>query len=387
VLGVPREADAAAIKNAFRALALRYHPDRNKEPGAEERFKEIAEAYAVLSDPKKRGEYDARGFAGVAGFAPEDLFGGIDFEDLLGGLGGIGWDRGGLFDRFVRRRRPGPPRGDNLEVALEIPLERVARGGEETVRVRRLDTCEACRGSGAMAGASPRQCGGCQGTGQRASTRRQANMTVQTITTCPDCRGRGRIIDQPCPACAGRGQAEREESLTVKIPVGIEDGTALRVPGRGLPAPGPGAQPGDLFVVVRTAPDPRFERAGADLWRIDTISVADAVLGTSLETPTLDGNVAVTVPPGTQPDAVLRVRGKGLPGPGTGRRGDLYLRLRVQVPTRVLAEERKLYERLRALAGTGGHDTGGRRRRAGPRRERGASDVAPDASGQTGGAP
>jgi molecular chaperone DnaJ len=173
---------------------------------------------------------------------------------------------------------------------------------------------------------------------------------LQTITTCPDCRGRGRIVDQPCPACSGRGQAEREDTLTVKIPVGIEEGTALRVPGRGQPSHEAGGQPGDLFVVVRTAPDSRFERNGADLWRVDAISVADAVLGTSLEAPTLDGNVAVTVPPGTQPDAVLRVRGKGLPELGTGKQGDLYVRLRVHIPTRPLAEERKLYERLRALA-------------------------------------
>lgn len=352
MLGVPREADAAAIKDAFRTLALRYHPDRNKEPDAEERFKEIAEAYAILSDPKKRAEYDARGFAGVAGFTPEDLFGRIDLEGLFGGLG---WDfgGGGLFDRFFRRRPPGPPRGENLEVMLEVPLELVASGGDETVRVSRLDACPACHGAGAKAGTSPRQCSACRGTGQYVASRREADVMFQTITTCRTCGGRGRTVDQPCPDCGGRGEAEREEALTVRIPVGVEEGTALRVPGRGLPSREPGGRPGDLFVVVRTAPDPRFERDGADLWHTDAISVADAVLGTSLETATLDGHATVTVPPGTQPDVVLRLRGKGLPEFGGERRGDLYVRLRVQIPARVGAEERKLYEQLRALGRKG----------------------------------
>ena len=348
MLGVPRDADAAAIKDAFRKLALRYHPDRNKEPAAEERFKEIAEAYAVLSDPKKRAQYDARGFAGVAGFTPEDLFGRIDFEDLFGGLG-RDFGGGGLFDRFFRRRRPGPPRGENLEVTLEVPIERVASGGDETVRVSRLDTCQACRGSGAKAGTSPRQCSACRGTGQHMVSRREANVMFQSITTCQACGGRGQMVDQPCADCGGRGAVEREEALAVKIPVGIEEGMALRVPGRGLPSGGPGANSGDLFVVVRTAPDPRFERDGADLWRTDTISISDAVLGASLDVPALDGNATVTVPPGTQPDAVLRLRGKGLPEFGGKRRGDLYVRLRVQIPSRLTAEERKLYEQLRAL--------------------------------------
>ncbi len=352
MLGVPREADAAAIKDAFRKLALRYHPDRNKEPDAEERFKEIAEAYAILSDPKKRAEYDAHGFAGVAGFTPEDLFGRIDLEGLFGGLG---WDirGGGLFDRFFRRRPAGPPRGENLEVMLAVPLERVASGGDETVHVRRLAACPACRGSGAKPGTSTRQCSACRGTGQHVVSRHEAGVMFQTITSCQACGGRGRTIDQPCADCGGRGEAEREEALTVKIPAGVEEGTALRVPGRGLPSPEPGGRPGDLLVVVRTAPDPRFERDGADLWRTDAISVADAVLGTSLETATLDGPATVTVPPGTQPDAVLRLRGKGLPEFGSARRGDLYVRLRVEIPARVAAEERKLYEQLRALGRKG----------------------------------
>lgn len=348
MLGVPREADQAAIKDAFRRLALRYHPDRNKEPGAEERFKEIAEAYAVLSDPKKRKEYDAAGFAGVAGLTPEDLFGGIDFGDLFGGLG-FDFPGGGLFEGLLGRRRAGPPRGENLEVTAEVPLERVVTGGKETVRLTRPGTCAACHGSGAKPGTASRRCAACGGTGQRVVGRREGGVVFETITPCPACGGRRLVIDQPCPDCRGRGEVQRDETLTVNIPVGVEEGMALRIPGHGLPSREAGGVPGDLYVVVRSAPDPRFERDGADLWRAEKVHIAEAVLGTSLDVPTLDGRVAVTVPPGTQPDAVLRLRGKGLPVFGGKRRGDLYVRLRVQVPDRLAPEERRLWERLRDL--------------------------------------
>lgn len=347
VLGVKRDADQAAIKDAFRRLALQYHPDRNKEPGAEEKFKEIAEAYAVLSDPEKRAAYDAGGMAAGPGLSPEDLFGGIDFGDIFGGTGfDVG---GGLFDRFFRRRPAGPPRGENVEVEVRVPLDRVLRGGEEAVRVARLDACASCKGSGARAGTSPRPCEPCHGTGQRVASRRQGGVVFQQITVCPACGGRGQAIDSPCPDCAGHGQVEKTDELAVRIPVGVEDGMTLRVPGRGWRSPDPRGQPGDLYVVVRTVPDPRFERHGADLWRLEEVDVTDAVLGTSLEVATLDGQATVTVPPGTQPESVLRLRGKGLPEFGGKRRGDLYLRLRVRVPERVGAEERKAWERLRAL--------------------------------------
>jgi molecular chaperone DnaJ len=346
ILGVPRDADVKAIKDAFRQLALKYHPDRNKEPGASDRFKEIAEAYAILSDPKKRAEYNARGYAGIAGFSPEDLFGGINFEDVFGGLG---FDFGGrsIFDRLFRHR--GAARqGENLEVGLTIPLERVVTGGEETVHVSRPAACPACQGSGAKAGTRPRACAKCGGSGQLVHSQRKGGVNLQQITTCPDCAGRGSIIDSPCPECSGTGQGARDESLTLRIPVGVEEGTALRVPSHGLPADKPGLPPGDLFVVVRTADDPRFERHGRDLYRIETIDVADAALGTSLNVPTLEGQVAIKVPAGTQPDSMLRLRGKGLPRFGGGSRGDLYVRLQVHVPERLSDRQRRLFEQIRA---------------------------------------
>jgi molecular chaperone DnaJ len=355
VLGVPKNADGKAIKDAFRKLALQYHPDRNKEPGAEERFKEIAEAYAVLSDPKKRSEYDARGFEAVAGFSREDLFGGIDFEDLFGGLNFDFGPGGGLFNHFFHRRQAGPVRGSNIEVELTIPLERVVSGGEEKVHLPYQTACSACHGSGAAAGTQPQVCSTCNGTGQqtirRRETRDKSNVLIQQISICPACLGRGSLIDKPCPSCGGTGKTTHEEVLSVTIPVGVEEGMALRIPGRGMPSREQGGQPGDLFVVVRSASDPRFERDGADLWRSETISVADAVLGTKLKVPTLDRSAEVTVPPGTQQDTVLRVRGKGLPEFGGRQLGDLFLRIRVHIPEHLSTEERDLYQKLRALAG------------------------------------
>jgi molecular chaperone DnaJ len=351
VLGVSRDADAKVIKDAFRQLALKYHPDRNKEPGSSDRFKEIAGAYAVLSDPKKRAEYDARGHAGVAGFSPEDLFGGINFEDIFGGLG---FEAGGpsLFERLFRRQTT-PQQGENLEVNVVIPLERVLTGGEQTVHVGRPAMCQACQGSGAKTGTTPRSCSKCDGTGRIVRSQRKGGVGLRQVTSCADCGGRGTIIDTPCPECGGQGQVVRDEALTIRIPVGIEEGMALRVPGHGLPASAPGLPPGDLFVVIRSADDSRFERQGRDLYRVETIDVVDAVLGTDINVPTLDGRpVSATVPAGTQPGSILRLRGKGLPRFGGGSRGDLYVRLLVHVPERLSDRQRQLFAELKAAGET-----------------------------------
>lgn len=349
VLGLPRNADARAIRDAFRQLALKFHPDRNKEPGAEERFKEIAEAYAVLHDPKKRADYDAGGFAGLQGMRPEDLFGGIDFENLFGGLG---FDLGGdIFERFFggRRRHAGPQRGDNLEVLLRIPLERVLSGGEERVDVSRPVSCPSCQGSGARPGTTPRRCASCQGSGREVRQSQEGGVLFQQVSTCSACGGRGVIIDDPCAQCHGEGRIEQSEQLMVKVPVGVEEGMVLRIAGHGLPAPSAAGLPGDLYVMVQTQPDPRFERAGADLWRLQELVLTDAVLGTELRVPTLDGEAKVKVPGGTQPGTVLRLRRKGLPHFGHDGRGDLLLKMQVLVPTQLSRAERGLYEQLRRL--------------------------------------
>ena len=355
MLGVAKDADQKAIKDAFRALAMKYHPDRNKEAGAEDRFKEIAEAYAILSDPKKRAEYDARGFAGVQGFSQEDLFGGINFEDIFGGLnmdfGGFGFGGGSPFEGFFHRRRSGPARGANIEVEVDIPLERVVSGGEEHVRLHRPASCEACHGTGAKSGTSPKPCDACKGTGRitRSSQKDKGHVLIQQISTCPQCHGRGSIIEQPCPECHGSGQTEKSEDLTVKIPKGVEEGMVLRIPGKGMTSGDAGGVTGDLYVVVRTRSDPRFQRDGADLIRQEVIPLTDAVLGTTLQVPTLEGSASVTIPPGTQPGAVLRLKGKGLPEFGNGHHGELYLRIDVRIPEKLSHEERELYEKLREL--------------------------------------
>ena len=349
LLSVPRDADEQTIKNAFRQLALQYHPDRNKAPEAEERFKKVAEAYAVLSDPQKRAAYDAEGSVSTADMTPEDLFRGIDFGTIFGGLGfdfgGTGW-----FDRLFRQSRwTRPTRGSNLEVGLEVSLERVRTGGEETVHLARLSVCPACHGVGADAHAAPQRCATCSGSGRTLTRWRQDAMTMQQMTTCPTCYGRGAVLEQRCALCTGQGEVPSEEAVRITLPVGVEDGMVLRVSGQGQASRTVSGLPGDLFVVIHIASDPRFERRGTDLWRTETITVVESVLGTRVEVPTLDGPTMVTVPPGTQPETVLRLRHKGLPEFEGQAHGDLYLRIRVHIPSHLTAEERTLYERLQTL--------------------------------------
>ncbi len=348
ILGVAKDADAKAIKNAFRDLAKKYHPDRNPEPEAEEKFKELAEAYAMLSDPDKRARYDAGGHARVAGYSAEDLYGGIDFADLFRGQGGS-FDLGAIFGGFGRPRRTGPPHGADVETLLRVPMEIIARGGKETVRLAHPRACKACSGSGAKAGTSPRVCDGCQGSGRSVKRHSEGATLFQQITVCPTCGGAGRFIDDPCTECSGTGRVTEHESLEVTIPPGIRETTALRIPGRGHPGPQPGGEPGDLLVYVSALPDPRFTRRGADLVQTRTIDVVDAVLGTRIEIPTLDGRASVSIPAGTQHGAVLRLRGKGLPVWGRDDlRGNLYLQLEIRIPTELTKAERKLYQKLRA---------------------------------------
>ena len=233
MFGVPREADAKVIKDPFHALAMKFHPDRNKALEAEERFTEIAEAYGVLSDPKKRADYDAGGFAGLKGMRPEDLSAGIDFDNLFGGLG---FDfGGGIFDRIFggRRRTAGPQRGDKLEALLQVSLECVVSGGDEPLRVARSMACTACEGSG-----------------RQVKIGREGGLTLQQVTICSTSGGRGSFIDDPCQECQGHGKVERTESLTVEVPVGVEEGIVLRLRGKGLPRFG-GGQHGDLLLRLR----------------------------------------------------------------------------------------------------------------------------------------
>jgi molecular chaperone DnaJ len=354
VLGVARDADEKAIKKAYKRLAMKYHPDRNKDPDTEEKFKEIAKAYAILSDPKKRQMYDASGMGGVAHFSDEELFRNVDFGDLFGGFGLDMGDAGGsIFDRFFRQPQQRQTHGIDLRVRMAVSLERIFKGGSELLRFSRQVSCPVCHGYGTRSGKPPEACGGCQGTGQQVVTHDQnsdkGHIQFQRVQACPICHGRGAVIGDPCAQCSGAGQVEKEESLKITIPAGIEDGSIMRVPGHGMPAERAGSPPGDLYVEVYALADPRLQRHGADLWRTERLSVPDAVLGTRRRVPTMEGEVDAIIPPGMQPDEMLRLRGKGLPRYRAEGRGDLILRLELVVPEQLNDEERELYQRLAEL--------------------------------------
>ncbi len=355
VLGIPRDADQKTIKDAYHRLAMRWHPDRSKSPDAEERFKEIAKAYAILSDPNKRAQYDARGFEGVAHYNYDDLFRNVDLGSLFGDLG-FGFGPGGdsIFERFFHQPRQRQNRGEDISIRLEVSLDRIARGGTESLEFNHPVTCPKCNGYGTGNGKPPPACSTCKGSGQKVvSSRRQqeagSSIQFQQLISCPECKGRGVRMEDLCTECAGRGKVQQPQRIKLRIPAGIEDGMTLRVPHHGLPGPTPGSDPGHLYVTVFTIPDPRFQRRGADLWRSESIALEDAVLGCRLQVPTLDGSADVTIPPGVQPDEVLRLRGKGLPRYHGDGQGDLNLRLQVLIPTHLTGEERQLFESLRKM--------------------------------------
>jgi molecular chaperone DnaJ len=340
ILGLERGADAATIKKAYRRLAMDHHPDRN--PGdhhAEERFKELAEAYQVLSDPERRQLYDTYGHdgprqAGFQGFSGvEDIL--SHFADFFGGFGGFG---GGA------RRGPRVEQGDDLQAQMSITFIEAAKGCSKPLEVMRHARCELCGGSGAKAGTQPTVCGTCGGRGQVAH-----NQGIFMIaTTCPTCRGRGRTIRERCAECRGHGVVEKRETVTVSVPAGIDHGQTLRVSGRGQAGPS-GGPAGDLYVTFRVEPDPRFERDGDDLLTEVRLSFAQAALGTTVNVPTLDEPVTVTVEPGTQPGTVKVLRGRGVPNVHGRGVGDLAVRMHVAVPKKMSAEQRRLVEELARL--------------------------------------
>jgi molecular chaperone DnaJ len=339
VLGVERAASEAEIKSAYRKLALTYHPDRNPgNRGAEEHFKEAAEAYAVLADPEKRAAYDRFGHAGVSGAAGPGFDPTIfaDFGDILGGLG----DFFGFGDVFGRRRG-GPQRGADLRYDLEIGFEESASGTETTVLVPREETCETCSGSGAAAGSSPEVCRQCGGHGQVRF--QQGFFTV--ARTCGLCRGTGRVISRPCQSCRGAGRVGRERKLTVRIPAGIASGQRLRLYGEGEHGMA-GGPPGDLYVVVHVAEHPFFKRDGDDLHCELDVPYPTLVLGGTVNVPTLAEEESLDVPEGTAGGTRFRLKGKGMPNVSGRSRGDLYIYVKVAVPKKLTKEQRRLVEEL-----------------------------------------
>ncbi len=342
VLSVGRTATEQEIKSAYRRLAVKYHPDKNpNDASAEEKFKEAAEAYSVLSDAEQRRRYDRFGHAGVSSSAGAGAWGAPGFggiEDILGDLFGFGDVFGG---RGGSARRSAAQRGADLRYDLEIKLEDAANGMTAQLRIPRLETCETCKGSGAAEGSQPETCSTCAGSGQ---VRYQQGF-FSVARTCHVCRGAGRVIKNPCADCKGSGRVEREKQLEVKIPAGVETGSRLRVSGEGESGTQGGA-PGDLYVVIHVAEHDQFERQGSNLYEAVPITFAQAALGADITVKTLDGEEKLKIPMGTQTGTVFRLRGKGMPVLGGRGRGDLFVSATVMTPTTLTREQRKLLEQL-----------------------------------------
>ena len=350
VLGVSRHADEREVKKAFRSLARELHPDVNRhDPEAEEKFKEAAEAYEILSDSERRAVYDRFGFDGLdsRGYAPSghgfgsfaDIFDAFFGGDPLGGFGGA--FRGG---------GPGPVHGGDIAVEAEVTLEQAARGASVEVSYELVEACEHCRGNGAEPGTPIETCPRCEGAGQIRTVSRTAFGQLVRAHACDLCGGEGRVAREPCRQCGGRGRRAARKALQVDIPAGIADGQRIRLSDRGH-AGERGGPPGDLYVLVRVREDERFLRDGNDLVTAVDVPAPAAALGTTVTVPTLDGEVEVEVPPGTQPGTVVSLRGRGMPSIGRGRRGDQRVVLNVVIPRNLSPRQRELLEELRGTIG------------------------------------
>ncbi len=345
ILGVDRSATRDQIKQAYRHLALQYHPDRNHAPDAEERFKEIAEAYAVLSDDAKRREYDTTGHMGVSErWSTEDLMRDFQFGDFFGGRFD---DLSNIFGDFLGRRTwtaPHVDRGLDLRYDLDLTLEEAAKGGDREIRVTRSEPCETCHGSGAKPGTSPATCTDCGGSGQRQDKKTGKGMQIVRLTTCPTCLGRGHWIPTPCETCQGTGNQFRSHTLKVHIPPGIDDGMIIRLAGQGEDH-AQGGRAGDLLIRPHLHPHPTLKRQGNDLFAMTPISFVKAALGTKISVQGLSGEtLLVTIPPGTQSGTTFRLHGRGMPRLDAKGHGDLYVIVEVRIPTHMTPQQRQILE-------------------------------------------
>ncbi|MBN1857314.1 MAG: molecular chaperone DnaJ [Dehalococcoidia bacterium] len=347
ILGVDRTANESDIKRCYRALAMRYHPDRN--PGDDEAFaqmKEVNEAYAVLCDSQKRRLYDLYGREGLNGVNPTE---GVDFSSLFHefGLGGFGESLfGSMFGQRGRQSRERRKAAD-LRYNLTLTLEEAFLGVEQNLEIPRRRTCTSCRGTGAKEGATS-TCERCHGTGQFVRERKTGIGVFRQIGVCPDCQGSGTIIKEPCSLCEGRGLLEEVSELTVSIPAGVDSGHTIRLQGEGESGEGSMAS-GDLYVVISVEQHPVFERNGDDLYISREIGIAQAALGAKLSIPAIDGDATLEIPPGTQTGSMLRLHGKGMPRPGSRHRGHLYVVVQVTTPTGLSEEQKDLLARFQRL--------------------------------------
>ncbi|HDQ44909.1 MAG TPA: molecular chaperone DnaJ [bacterium] len=345
VLGISRDASADEIKKSYRQLAMKYHPDRN--PGdreAEDKFKEAAEAYEVLSDPEKRQRYDRFGHEGVRGGGMGG-FGGFDFDlsdalrTFMSGFGGFG-------DIFGESgQKTGPQRGQDLQVRLKLTLEEVAGGVEKRIKIKRWLPCEACQGSGAANAEALKSCPDCGGAGQVRQVSRSLFGQFVNITTCPRCGGSGRVITEPCRSCTGSGRKKGESTVQVKIPAGVSTGNYLTLRGEGDAGPKGGAC-GDVVVLIEEIPDERFERHGDDILYNLNVGYTQAVLGDEIQIPTINGKAKLVIEPGTQSGKILRMKGKGVPHLHGSGRGDQLIRVHVWTPVNVSREVKGILKQL-----------------------------------------
>lgn len=346
-LGISRSASEAEIKAGFRAKARKLHPDVNKASDAKERFQEVSRAYEVLSDVETRQRYDQFGEAGLKGnpgFSSD--FGGQDFGSFSD-----------IFDTFFggtqqkSRRRTGPQPGDDLRLDVDVPFERAVFGGEQKIRFSHLENCTTCKGNGVKPGTSPRGCGTCDGSGTVTQVVRTPLGMFQQTGTCTTCRGTGEVVDEYCPSCGGRGRNQTTKQLMITVPPGVDTGSRLRVRNEGDAGP-KGGPSGDLYVMLRVKESPDFTRDGTNLYSTINISYLDAILGKQISVKTVDGFVDLNIQSGTQPAAVQRIDGKGVPKLGNGSvRGDHFITVQVKIPTRLTAEERALVSQLDLLTG------------------------------------
>ena len=350
ILGVSRDTDKEDLKSAYRRLARKYHPDVNKEPGAEERFKEINRAYEVLSEPETRARYDRFGEQGVSGAGAQG------FQDF-GDMGGFADIFESIFSGFAggagqsQRRRSGPVRGDDLRLDLKLDFREAVFGGEKEIRISHLETCDVCNGSGAKPGTRPRACSTCSGSGQVRRVTRTPFGSFTQVSTCPTCNGTGMVIEDKCDACEGKGANQVTKKLKITIPAGVDNGTRLRISNEG-DAGMRGGAPGDLYVYLFVNEDEEFQRDGINVLSEIKVSYLQAILGCRLEVDTVDGPVEMIIPPGTQPTSVMKVENRGVPRLGNPvSRGDHMITILIDIPTKVTPDERELLEKLAKIKG------------------------------------
>lgn len=355
VLGVDKNADKKTIKKAYRKLAMKYHPDVNHEEGAEEKFKELSEAYGVLSDDEKRKRYDQFGHAGMDGFSQEDIFNNINFEDIFNGFGFGGGSQGGfgsIFDLFgFGGESSGPSgRGQDISQIVELTLEEVASGVSKDLDVRHKKKCPKCNGTRAEPGSSVKTCPQCNGAGQVKQVQNTPLGQFATVSKCPQCNGEGQHVEKPCTECHGSGLKTTTNKISINIPAGVETGTKLRVSGEGDDGIR-GASSGDLYVTIKVLKHDLFRREGQDLFYDLPISYVQACLGDSVDVPTIDGEASLNIPAGTQSGSTFKLRGEGIKSLNWSGKGNLYVKVQVVVPKKLSAKQKEVLKEFADVSG------------------------------------